>query len=484
MSSHTPEDPRRTIPPVSRLLADAALQPLVRVYGVEAVTVQVRAELEAARAALAEAAGRPQGFDVARLAEAVERRLVECWGDSARRVINATGVFLHTNLGRAPLDREVIAELLPLLDASTDVELDLGSGRRSDRNRRAELLLAGLVGAESALVVNNNAAAIFLILAAFAGGASGASGGRREVVVSRGELVEIGGSFRIPDILAAAGARLVEVGTTNRTRLADYRRACGPQTALLLKVHPSNYRVRGFTSAVSAEELVGLGRELGLAVVVDEGSGLLRPSDRPQLRDHSSLSELVASGVTLACGSGDKLLGGPQAGLICGGAEPVATLRRHPLYRALRPSRQVLVALESTLRRHLRRDPLPIDRLWDDDGTLAARLERMAPVCGAAIEQREAFVGGGAAPDAPIPGPVLVLHDGGRLAERLRRAPAPVTPVLAYVRDDCTILDLRTVDPRDDDELAASLAWARGGEAEPPSAALAAAGSAVGEGGS
>jgi L-seryl-tRNA(Ser) seleniumtransferase len=407
------------------------------------------------RAALASAPseGSSAGFDLEGLVGEVRAGLQEHWETCSQRVLNATGVFLHTNLGRAPLAKSVAAELVPLLDAATDVELELDSGRRGDRNRRAGRLLAGLVGAHSGVVVNNNAAALVLILAEYAG----THRDRREVVVSRGELVEIGGSFRIPDILRAAGCTLVEVGTTNRTRLADYRVACSERTGLLLKVHPSNYRVRGFTEETTARELVKLGQELEIPVVVDEGSGLLRPSPRPQLQDHTSLSELVEWGVTLVCGSADKLLGGPQAGLICGGAEHVERLRRNPLYRAFRPSRQILVALEATLRLHLRGAEMPIDRLWEDTSRLEQRLESLAGRLGATVEVRDAFVGGGAAPDAPIPGPVLTLPDASDLSAWLRQAPVPV---VGYARDGRVVLDLRTVDPSDDESLARSVEWA------------------------
>lgn len=454
-------DPRRAIPPTSRLLEAREFAPSIQTYGSRAVTVQLREVLDDVRRALSEESGQPaesaESLTTAALAERVRGALAEQWGVPARRVINATGVFLHTNLGRAPLDHRVLDELPALLDAATDVELDLESGRRSDRNRRAARLLSGLVGSESALVVNNNAAALILILAELVGPPNR----RREVLVSRGELVEIGGSFRIPDILRAAGCRLVEVGTTNRTRLADYRQAVGEHTGLLLKVHPSNYRVRGFTAEVTAAELVELGRDTDLPVVVDEGSGLLRPSERPQLRDHTSLSELIDAGVTLACGSGDKLLGGPQAGLVFGAASQIERLRRHPLYRALRPSRQILVSLEATLRLHLTEQRLPLDRLWDEAETLARsnRLQADLRAIGVEVDvtRAEAFVGGGAAPDAPIDGWALSLADDGSLARMLRQAPRPV---MGYVKEGRLMLDLRTVDPGDEDHLHRTLAWA------------------------
>jgi L-seryl-tRNA(Ser) seleniumtransferase len=321
-------DPRRRLPSVDRVLAAPEVQALVRLYGRELVTVQIRRAIAALRDEVA------RGDSAASLPERVRSGIEAALGPPLARVLNATGVLLHTNLGRAPLPREVAAALPPLLDAYCDLELELADGSRGDRNRRCERLLGALTGAAAALVANNNAAALVLALATLAAG--------REVVVSRGELVEIGGSFRIPEILGTAGARLVEVGTTNRTRLADYRRAIGPETALLLKVHPSNYRIVGFTETVEPAALVALSRERGLPLLVDEGAGLLRRRDEPPLRRHPSLRELLAAGVDLACGSGDKLLGGPQAGLLVGRAELVERCRRHPLYRALRPSRTLL----------------------------------------------------------------------------------------------------------------------------------------------
>ncbi len=442
-------DERRRLPAVDRLLREPQLAKLESLYGRDLVRVQVRSELDDLRERLAGAGGLADGDLEERLRtlpERVEARLAGEVGAPLRRVLNATGIFLHTNLGRAPLPREVARRLPAWLDAYLDLELDLESGRRGDRNRRAGRLLAALTGAEAGLVVNNNAGALVLILAVLAAG--------REVVVSRGELVEIGGSFRIPDILAAAGATLVEVGTTNRTRLADYERAIGERTAALLKVHPSNYRMVGFVESVEPPELVALGRRKGLPVVVDEGSGLLRPHPAPQLAGHPSLAELVAAGCDLACGSGDKLLGGPQAGLVVGLREPVERCRRHPLYRALRPDRAAFAALEAVLRRHLAGAEQPLDRLWADPEAHRRRLERAAAELGAEIVPADAFVGGGAAPEAPIPGEALALPGDERLLSRLRRGEPPV---VGYIREGRLLLDLRTVDPDDEEELLAAV---------------------------
>lgn len=445
-------DPRRRLPALERLLALPEIDRLLSLYGRERVAIQLRAGLAELRERLArgELAGSGElEAAVAALPEAAAAALVRALGPPLSRVLNASGVLLHTNLGRAPLPRQVTAALPALLDAGCDLELDLGSGRRGDRNARAGALLSALTGAEAALVVNNNAGALVLALAAFALG--------REVIVSRGELVEIGGSFRIPEILAAAGARLVEVGTTNRTRLADYERAIRPGTALLLKVHTSNYRITGFVEEAGAGALAGLARRAGLPLLVDEGSGLLRPHRAPQLAGHPSFAELLAAGADLVCGSGDKLLGGPQAGLLCGRGELVARCHKHPLYRALRPDRGTLAALDGVLRLQLAGEPLPLDRLWPEPGTHRRRLERMAGRLGAAIVPGDAYIGGGAAPERPIPGEVLSLAGGEPLAARLR---AGELPVVGYAREGRCLLDLRTVDPGDDALLAAAVARA------------------------
>ncbi|MEA2692374.1 MAG: L-seryl-tRNA(Ser) seleniumtransferase [Acidobacteriota bacterium] len=455
MEDTTTRDARRAIPAVDRLLADPDVTKLLSLYGRDQVRVQARRELDGMRAWLA--TDPPAGEVDAALAALPQRigeGLAAALGPPLQRVLNATGIFLHTNLGRAPLPRSVADALPELLTAYCDLEIDLGTGRRGQRNGRVERLLTAATGAEAAVVVNNNAAALVLALAALAPG--------REVVVSRGELVEIGGSFRIPEILAAAGARLVEVGATNRTRLGDYRAALRPETALLLKVFPSNFRLIGFVAAVSPEELCGLGREAGVPVLVDEGSGLLTSHPAPQLADHPSLSRLIAAGCDLVCGSGDKLLGGPQAGILAGRRDLLERCRKHPLYRALRPDRAGLATLEAVLRLHLAGAPLPLDRLWADPAEQRRRLERVAaeigteigaPI-GAEIAPAEAFLGGGSAPEAPIPGEALALPGDPELLARLRRGEPPV---VGYLREGRLLLDLRTVDPEDDVALVAAI---------------------------
>lgn len=451
MSVPDSADPRRALPAVDRLLADPRLVVLERSYGREAVRVQARRALDRLREGLAALAPEEVTEAVAALPGEIGRELAAELGSPLVRVLNATGVLLHTNLGRAPLPREVAERLPELVRASCDLELDLATGRRGDRSARVSRMVAALAGAEAAIAVNNNAAALVLALATLAAG--------REVVVSRGELVEIGGSFRIPEILAAAGARLVEVGTTNRTHLADYERALGPATALLLKVHASNYRVSGFVAEASAADLAGLAHARGLPLLCDEGSGLLRPRPEPQLAGEPSFRELLAAGCGLVCGSGDKLLGGPQAGLLAGRRELVERCHRHPLYRAMRLDRLRSVALDGVLRRHLAGEAMPLDRLWPEPSAHRARLERAAARMGAEVVAADAFVGGGAAPERPIPGEALALAGDDRLAERLRLGEPSV---VGYLRGGRLLLDLRTVDPADDDDLIAAVSAARG----------------------
>jgi L-seryl-tRNA(Ser) seleniumtransferase len=357
-----------------------------------------------------------------------------------QRVINATGVLLHTNLGRAPLAHAQSA-------GYTNLEFDLVTGGRGSRQRGIGDRLARACGAEAAMVVNNGAAAVLLVLAALAAG--------REVLVSRGEAVEIGGGFRIPEVMASSGARLRDVGTTNRTRLADYRQACGPDTALALKVHPSNYVVEGFTESVTVAELA----TLAVPVVADIGSGLLdancpwlRGAPPAWLRNELAARQTLEGGAALVTFSGDKLFGGPQAGIIAGRADLVAACGRHPLARALRPGSLVLAALQTVTTAYLRRDGDAIT-FWKMAGVpvadLAARAQRLP---GEAMAM-ESMPGAGSVPGVTLESFGVVIA-GDHLAA-LRAAP---TPVIARVRDQRTWIDLRTVDPGDDEALAAALA--------------------------
>ncbi len=349
----------RDLPSVDRLLADEALAEAPR----SLATVAARGALERARAAIL------SGDDPGDVAAAARAELDRLRAPSLRRVINATGVIVHTNLGRAPLAASALERVVEIGRAYSNLELDLESGERGSRQAHVVESLRRLTGAESALVVNNNAAAVLLALAALAEG--------REVLVSRGELVEIGDGFRIPDVLARSGARMVEVGTTNRTRAADYERAIGPETAVLLRVHQSNFRIVGFTEQPSVPDLVRIAKRAALPLVDDLGSGSLF-----DVGDEPTASSSIAAGADLVCFSGDKLLGGPQAGVVVGRADLVERLRRHPLQRALRADKLTLAALEGTLALladpELARREIPVLRMLDEPVRLRPRAGRAA----------------------------------------------------------------------------------------------------------
>ena len=448
---------RRRLPAIGSLLEESSLGPALRLYGRDVVRVQARQLIEDLRRELA-AAALPDELAIPPLPALAARLLARLAAAEGRlrlrRVINATGIFLHTNLGRAPLPAALVDELREILVGYCDLEIELESGHRRERNTRLKALLQEMIGAGDALLVNNNAGALLLALFALARG--------REVVISRGELVEIGGSFRIPEILEAAGARLREVGTTNRTRLDDYARALGSETGLLLKVFPSNYRIEGFTEEVPAAALVGLAREHGVPLLVDEGSGLLLPRQLPGIH-HPSLAELLEQGCDLVCASGDKLLGGPQAGFLVGRAELVAACRRSPLYRALRPDRFTFAASEAILRHHRAGRELPLARLWPEPAAHQERLRRLRCALGAEETLADAFLGGGCAPGEAVPGLALCLPPSEALLRELRRGDPgeSLPPVVAYLREDRLVLDLRTVDPEDDALLIRAVQSAR-----------------------
>jgi L-seryl-tRNA(Ser) seleniumtransferase len=382
-------------------------------------------------------AGADPGDLAARLAE----ELASVRRPALRRVLNATGVLVHTNLGRAPLAAPALARVAEVGGGYSNLEHDLAEGTRGSRQHHLAPLLRRLTGAEASLVVNNNAAAVLLALAALAEG--------RDVVVSRGELIEIGDGFRIPDVLARSGARLVEVGTTNRTRAADYERAIGPETALLLRVHQSNFRVVGFAEQPRVEELAAVARRHGLPLVDDLGSGAL-----VEVEGEPTPASSLAAGADLVCFSGDKLLGGPQAGIVVGRAELVERLRRHPLQRALRADKLSLAALEGTLALHLDRpDEIPVLRMLREPAeAVRARAERLAADVGGAVEETVARVGGGALPLAELPSCACAVEE--ELAAALR---AHEPPVVAVVRDGRTLLDCRTLTDAEADEVAAAV---------------------------
>ena len=420
------EDPRRRIPRTDRILADPRVRAAAGGLGDAAV-----------RAAVVSAQDRARGGEIA--PEAVVDTVVASLGargaSSLTPVLNATGVVVHTNLGRAPLSD---AARQALLDAAgyVDVELDLATGQRSARGAGArEALLEACPAAEDALVVTNGAAALVLATTALAGA--------REVVISRGEFVEIGAGFRLSDLMESTGARLREVGTTNRTHLSDYEAALGPETGCILKVHPSNFRVDGFTSSVPLRELRSLADEHGVPLVVDVGSGLLTPD--PTLPDEPSLAEALEAGADAVIASGDKLLGGPQAGLLLGRTETVRRLARFPLARAVRADKLTLAALEATLRGG--RPPVDV-ALHAEPGRLRERAEALAAAVDAEVVPHDGRVGGGGAPGVPLHGWAVRLPEAVARPLRLGR-PA----VLPRVHDGACLVDLRCVPESRDHEL-------------------------------
>jgi L-seryl-tRNA(Ser) seleniumtransferase len=398
--------------------------------------------VDAARSVLARAREEIRaGFSPGDLASRVRIAVAGARAPALRRVLNATGILVHTNLGRAPLSEAALERVREVGRGYSNLEYELSAGGRGSRQDHVAGLLRRLTGAEAALVVNNNAAAVLLALAALAEG--------REVVVSRGELIEIGDGFRIPEVLARSGARLVEVGTTNRTRVGDYERAIGPETAVLLRVHQSNFRVVGFTEQPRLAELVGVGRRHGVPVVEDVGSGVLA-----EVPGEPSVRESVGAGADLVCFSGDKLLGGPQAGVVVGRAELVERLRRHPLQRALRADKLTLAALEGTLGLYL--DPeralreVPVLRMLGEDGAaVRARAERLAGLVDGRVEETVGRVGGGALPLAELPSFACAVEE--ELAAPLRLGEPPVVGV---VRDGALLLDCRTLTDAEVDEVA------------------------------
>jgi L-seryl-tRNA(Ser) seleniumtransferase len=437
-------DPRRLLPNMDVLLGHPSLVERAAAFGRAPVLEAARRALEAGRRA---AMGGGSVPGVEELAAAVVGDLEDRWARRTRAVVNATGVVLHTNLGRAPLSEAARAAVAEAAGYAT-VEYDLAAGARGRRGAAAEALLREVTGAEAALAVNNAAGALLLALGALARG--------REVLVSRGELIEIGGEFRLPQVMEAAGVVLREVGTTNRTHLRDYAAGFGPDTALVLAVHPSNYRVEGFTTRPDLAELAALAHEHGLPLVHDAGSGLLAG----ELGAEPSVPGSLRAGADLVLFSGDKLVGGPQAGLVVGRAELVGRLARHPLARAVRADKLTLAALEATLAAHLagRRGELPVWRallltVADLEPRAAALAATVGPRC--RLRQGTSVAGGGSLPGEGLES-VLVELDPGPAGEAavLARLRAGDPPVVARAERHRVVLDLRTVPPEQDGLLA------------------------------
>ena len=440
----------RKLPSVDELLRSEVLKPLIEEYGHDNVVEAVRETVDAARKRIlaGEACPPPE-----KLAEDARLLLLRWYSPTLHPVINATGVIIHTNLGRAPLSAEARAAMEAVARGYSNLEFDLERGRRGSRYVHAEELLTRLTGAEAALVVNNNAGAVLLVLSALARG--------KEVVISRSQLVEIGGGFRIPDVMRQSGARLVEVGTTNRTYLRDYEEAITEDTAIILRAHRSNFRITGFTHDVPLEELVELAHRQGLYLMDDLGSGALLDTARYGLAHEPMVQESIAAGADVVCFSGDKLLGGPQAGIILGRREIIERLRKFPLTRALRVDKTTLAGLQATLLHYVKGEAeqkVPVWRMMAADPTELkrrasrwARRLRRAGIDAAVVEGRSA-VGGGSLPGETLPTWLLALSvPSPDAVARALRSYNP--PVIARIEGDLLLFDPRTVFPEEEGTL-------------------------------
>jgi len=455
----------RHLPSVDAVAGQADAQALIAQFGRQAVIEAIRADLADLRAG-AKNGGAPDGASGARIVQRIAVRVAGQFALGLKPVFNLTGTVLHTNLGRAPLPAEAIAAMTAAAGAA-NLEYDLESGKRGERDDHVEDLLKRLTGAEAATVVNNNAAAVLLVLNALAN--------KREVPVSRGELIEIGGSFRLPDIMARAGCRLVEVGTTNRTHLADFENAIGPKTALVMKAHASNFVVRGFTAAVAEDRLAQACHARGVPFVIDLGAGSLIDLSAHGLPHEPTVREAFAHGADLVTFSGDKLLGGPQAGIIAGRADLVAKVRRSPLKRALRIDKVTMAALAAVLRLYLDpdrlRERLPALRLLTrnlaDIRAGAQRLraplaQRLAGWAEVSVVDCASEIGSGSQPLQSLPSaglaiaPVAARGRGGALNRLARSMRALPVPVIGRIEDDRLVLDMRCAE--DEAALAAQFA--------------------------
>ena len=451
----------RVIPSIEALRQRSAVRELEAQYGADATVSALRGSADMLRSRIA------AGETIHHAAEVMETAagatLIARARGSLRPVINATGVIIHTNLGRAPLADAAIERMAAVARGYSNLEYDLEHGERGSRTVHAESLLAAITGAEAAIVVNNNAAAALLILTGLASG--------REVVISRGELVEIGGGFRVPDVMRQSGALLREVGTTNRTRVNDYIAAASPATAMFLRVHPSNFRIEGFTERVALPDLVSAARSANVIVVEDIGSGSLTPASAEatarQALDEPSVQDSIAAGTDVVCFSGDKLLGGPQAGIIVGKKTLVDRLRAHPLMRALRADKIAFAALEATLAEYAAgraQQTIPVQRmLHAQPDEIEARAQIVAERLAAhdwrvAMISGSSAVGGGSAPGVQLPTVLLSLARDGRSPDQIERWMRTLDPpLIARIEHDRVLLDLRTVQPFQDDILVSIL---------------------------
>ncbi len=452
---------RRQLPAIDRLLQEPTVRAWLERHGRPTVVAALRQAVDEAREATVRMGAAPS---LAAILERAAVHLTAATRPSLRPVINATGVIIHTNLGRAPLSAAAIAAMERVSRGYSTLEFDLATGERGSRHSHLERLLQAVTGAEAGIAVNNNAAAVLLALTALAPG--------REVIIARGQLVEIGGGFRIPDVLRQSGARLVEVGTTNRTYLSDYEAALTPETALILRVHASNFRIVGFTHSPSLADLAALAHRHGLPLLDDLGSGALLDTAAYGLAHEPMVQESLQAGADLVCFSGDKLLGGPQAGIIVGRRDLIERLKRHPLARAVRIDKVSLAGLEATLRHYQAGEAVQAIPVWRMIATPAEALRRRVEAWAAhlaahglraTVVPTQATVGGGSLPGETLPSWALALTptDGAAqaLAARLRQADPPV---VGRIERDRLLLDARTVLPEEETLLLAAVRQALG----------------------
>ncbi len=444
---------RRALPAVDALLNNSAVATLLSVFGRPLTTAAIRKVITETRAELQHDTPNSPPTSADELIERATGWLREQSAPTLQALINATGVILHTNLGRAPLSDEAQQALLAVASDYNTLEFDLSSGKRGKRSLHAEALLCRVTGAEAALVVNNNAAAVLLVLRALAH--------RKGVVISRGQLVEIGGGFRVPDILKQSGGKLVEVGTTNRTHLHDYKKAIAAQenrVALILRAHHSNFRIVGFTTEPDLPELVALGHEHGLPVADDLGSGALLETVSFGLGHEPTVQESLRAGADVVCFSGDKLLGGPQAGIVIGREAVLTKLKRHPLARAIRADKLCLAALSATLLHYLKDEAVQKIPVWRmismGVNEIEARAQRVVEAVGGELLCGQSTVGGGSLPAETLPTQLVGLHvrSPQRFTQRLRQH-----RIVARIQDDWVLFDLRTVPPTADSRLVSTL---------------------------
>lgn len=440
----------RRLPSVDSLLAHSALREQIRVYGRDLVVEAIRAQLDDARERILHSA--QGGVCESALVNGIEDFLARQEDSSLKTLINATGVIIHTNLGRALLSKSAREAMIDAAAAYNTLEFDLETGKRGSRLTHASQMLRDLTGAEDALVVNNNASALILILSALAK--------EREVVISRGQLVEIGGGFRIPAIMRESGAKLVEVGTTNRTHISDYEEALNECSAMILRVHSSNFKQIGFVQQPALAELAALARSHGVLSVDDLGSGTFIDTAQFGLDHEPTIQESIAAGADLVCFSGDKLLGGPQAGIIVGKRNLLSQLKRHPLARALRVDKLTYAALIATLQHYRRGEALAKVPVWQmisrPLNDIRQTAEKWAVEVGATVVSGKSTVGGGSLPGTSLPTALLAVESesASRSLERLRQANPPV---IARIADGCVLLDPRTVLPEHETDLLAAL---------------------------